>query len=335
MKKALRFLLNLPLNISILVVSFLGTVFTIAPFVVINYYSVTFKPCGDTWAALWCTMPLFVLASFATLITWSLGVAALYLLLKAKKAKNITLMLLASGFFSTMFFFCFPNALNFHFLYLVPLLILTHYHLFNLIKKPTFGLRPSIASLVAWFLLFHCLFFIKTLTEETKRSQPVRNKIRRTAPTGTEQVERQWKTYEDENVSFRYPAEWTAKPLFSHGSGSSLIISDPQITYTLTFSILKNINSETSQPYGDIDEFIQMPYRVKEVLVDGREGRQPLPRAGSENINSVSFFADDERTIYTLTLQSGRRTQPASEEQIRQGQKIFEEILTSFKFNLL
>lgn len=75
-----------------------------------------------------------------------------------------------------------------------------------------------------------------------------------------------------------------------------------------------------------------MPYQVKTLEVDDQEARQPLPRAGSENINLVMFFSRDSEFVYRLELKTGKSAVDASEEDIKEGQKLFDNILSTFQF---
>ncbi len=50
---------------------------------------------------------------------------------------------------------------------------------------------------------------------------------------------------------------------------------------------------------------------------------QPLPRAGSEHVNSAIFFSGDSKWIYAITL----TTNDITEENIEAGQRLFDQIL--------
>jgi hypothetical protein len=100
----------------------------------------------------------------------------------------------------------------------------------------------------------------------------------------------------------------------------------------LSFSSQDNYNQTTGKPYSTIDEFVGMPYSVKTVTVDGQEGRQPLPRAGSENVNSMVIFSKDSKSVYNFTLQAGDSTLNTSQEDVLKGQEIFNQILSTFEF---
>lgn len=141
-----------------------------------------------------------------------------------------------------------------------------------------------------------------------------------------------WKTYRSENVTFKYPLTWVEDAKLIRGSGFSQVFRGPEGKLFLTFSSNGNYNQLTGEPYATIDEFVGMPYQVKPVIVDGQEGRQPLPRAGSENINRVVFFSKDPKFIYELELQAGNTALDTSEAEVLEGQKIFDQILSTFKF---
>ncbi len=152
--------------------------------------------------------------------------------------------------------------------------------------------------------------------------------------TSTPDETANWKTYkgEKENVTFKYPPIWVEQPNLIRGSGFDQEIRDPEEKYRLTFSSVGNYNQVTGKQYVSLDEFEGMPYKVRVVIVDGQEGRQPLPRAGSENINAVNFFSKDSKFIYTLELQTGDTALNTSETDVQKGQQLFDQILSTFKF---
>ena len=62
--------------------------------------------------------------------------------------------------------------------------------------------------------------------------------------------------------------------------------------------------------------------------MNGQEGIQPLPRAGSEHITAVDLFSKDFKRILILELE----TQSRDEKEILKGQEIFDQILSTFRF---
>ncbi len=141
-----------------------------------------------------------------------------------------------------------------------------------------------------------------------------------------------WKTYKDENVTFKFPPRWVEKPILIRGSGYTQEFEDPENKFSFTFSSTGNYSQVTGKPYANIDEYINMPYKVKAVVIDGQEGRQPLPRAGSENINSAMFFSKDSKFIYTFELKTGNNALDTSVNDVNEGQRLFNQMLSSFKF---
>jgi len=141
-----------------------------------------------------------------------------------------------------------------------------------------------------------------------------------------------WKTYQNEKVIFKFPPQWTQKPILIRGSGFTQEFKDPENKFSLIFLSNGNYNQTTGKPYTTIDEYINMPHKVKVVTIDGREGRQTLPRAGSENVNVVMFFSKDSKFIYALELQTGSTSSDASETDVEEGKKLFDQILSTFKF---
>jgi hypothetical protein len=143
-----------------------------------------------------------------------------------------------------------------------------------------------------------------------------------------------WKTYSDSSssLSFQYPPIFTPDPKIIGGSHYTQEFTDKSGKYSLSFMVAGNYNQITGTSYPNIDEYIAMPYRVSQVTVAGLDGRQPLPRAGSENENNVSFLSADKSTIYSIDLKTGDNPMNTSESAVKAGQQIFSQILSTFKF---
>ena len=138
-----------------------------------------------------------------------------------------------------------------------------------------------------------------------------------------------WQTYIINNVSFKFPPDWIVETndIPTVERKFIQVIKDPQEIYSLIFSIEENFNKETGRPFTDIYEFIKMPRTIKTTSVDGQLAVQPLPRAGSEYVYLVAFFSKDSKNILILQLNI-----PEDGEKIKEGQKIFNKILSTFKF---
>lgn len=141
-----------------------------------------------------------------------------------------------------------------------------------------------------------------------------------------------WQTYTQENFLFKFPASWIEKSKVIGGSHFAQEFEDPEGKYNFSLVVRGNYNQMTGKPHVSLDEVINMPYQVKEVFVAGQVGRQPLPRAGSENVNSVYFFSKDLKTIYNATLKTDDSSLNTPEAEIVEGQKLFSKILETFKF---
>lgn len=129
------------------------------------------------------------------------------------------------------------------------------------------------------------------------------------------------KTYSSNGVSFQYPSTWEVK--------SQDNIVDPSGLYSLSLANEINYNKETKKPFENLLEYEGLSSGSVTVIVDGQKAIQVLPRAGSENSNSIDVFSKDFKQIYTLIL-----TMNAQEDdsKIKEGQKLFSQILSSFKF---
>lgn len=139
-----------------------------------------------------------------------------------------------------------------------------------------------------------------------------------------------WKTYDTGNASFKYPFDWDLDPWKISENSFIQKIKDPSGVFVFNFTQQANYNNETAKPFSDLYEFINMPrnYYKPGMTIDGKEAIQFLPRAGSENINSVAFFSKDLVTVYIFEL----ATQTKNEAKIQEGQKVFSQILSTFKF---
>ena len=133
--------------------------------------------------------------------------------------------------------------------------------------------------------------------------------------------------YKNDNISFKYPSYLIMGQKNMGGSSYSQEFKEENGQYTLTFSEKGNYNQISGKPYATLDEYIGMPYKVKTLVIGGQDARQPLPRAGSENVFSTSLFSKDLKSIYAIDLEV-----PKDDLKIEQGQKMFDQILSTFKF---
>lgn len=141
-----------------------------------------------------------------------------------------------------------------------------------------------------------------------------------------------WESYNGENVTFKFPPGWIQKAGLKNGSEFSQEFNDPEGKLTFVFMSKRNYNQQTGSPYATIDEYIGLPYKVKSVLIDGQEGRQALPRAGSENVYAVDFFSKDSKLIYRLSLEVGSNPVDVPEKEVAAAEDIFNQIIFTFKF---
>ena len=147
-----------------------------------------------------------------------------------------------------------------------------------------------------------------------------------------------WETFTGEQlgkIEFSYPSTWQKNPveILIGSSNSGIKIDDPERVYSLTLTRQANYNDENGKPFESLQEFVKMPYPGKILQVATQEGMQYLPRAGSENVNGVNFFSIDLKYIYTLTLTTLSVSGKFDQIKIQQGQKLFDQILSTFRFN--
>lgn len=143
-----------------------------------------------------------------------------------------------------------------------------------------------------------------------------------------------WRTFRNEKdgFEFRYPASWVTKPILIRGSGYTQEFESQDGLYLLSFSSQSNYNQVAGKPYSTIDEVVGTPNTSRAVNLDGQEGRQPLPRSGSENMNSVVLFSKDLKFIYNLSLQTGDSPRKTTTKDMLEGKRIFNQILSTFAF---
>jgi len=154
-------------------------------------------------------------------------------------------------------------------------------------------------------------------------------------PTPTPVITANWKSYRNGNVIFKFPSQWIEKPILIRGSGFTQEFEDPENKFSLTFLGNGNYNQVTGKPYVNLEDYINFRYKEKvkkPITIDGQEGAEIFPRAGSENINSVEFFSKDSKFIYTLELKSGNTALDTSRAEVEEGQRLFNLILSTFKF---
>jgi len=173
-------------------------------------------------------------------------------------------------------------------------------------------------------------FYRNTYTEKT--SPPQTTPTPKSTQTPTPISTSDWKTYRNDEVTFKFPSTWTEQSNILRGSGFIQKFDDSSGMFTFSFLGIGNYNQATGKTYETIDNYINLPYTVKSLQVDGQDARQASPRAGSENVNSVNFFSKDKKFIYTLELKTGNTTKNTSEADVREGQNIFNQILSTFEF---
>ncbi len=100
-----------------------------------------------------------------------------------------------------------------------------------------------------------------------------------------------------------------------------------QFTYKLVIHQEKNYNSQTGKAYTTLKELTGFPYDVDTLLVDGQQAARVLPRAGSESIYKALFFSKDTKLVFSIELET-----PRDGSKIKEGEELFSQILSTFKF---
>jgi hypothetical protein len=188
----------------------------------------------------------------------------------------------------------------------------------------------SITSLISG----SCGYFIaQLLSMYNNCSTPVNNTTQTVSMPTTQPLSQTqgWQTYQNEDVTFDYPIDWVKEPILIRGSGYDENFYTQDNKYWLTFSVTGNYSQLTGKPYSSLDEYVGM--KSDTLVVDGQEGKQILPRAGSENVNSVALFSKDKKYIFRLELKTGDTPLNTSEANVNEGKRLFSRILSTFKFN--
>ena len=100
-----------------------------------------------------------------------------------------------------------------------------------------------------------------------------------------------------------------------------------EFTYQLVVHQRKNYNEQTGKPYTTLKELSGFPYDVTTFIVDGQQAARVLPRAGSESIYKVLFFSKDTKLVISIELNT-----PRDGSRVKEGEELFNQILTTFKF---
>lgn len=105
----------------------------------------------------------------------------------------------------------------------------------------------------------------------------------------------EWKTYQKSDFSFRYPMK-----------------NEQSLSF----------NEYPNDKHLNIDDFIGLNYQLDKIMVDGQEGRQTCPRAGCEDTFCAEFPTQNQKSFYSICLESNSTD----------GEKLFHQILSTFKF---
>ena len=145
-----------------------------------------------------------------------------------------------------------------------------------------------------------------------------------------------WKTYKlqpDSSLGYKeysiaVPSSWKPIEHSSNFQGTETFWDSYEpTTYKLIIQQEKNLNKQTSQPFKTLKELTGFPYDVMTKIVDGQQSARVLPRAGSESIFKVLFFSKDAKLIFSIELDT-----PRDGSKFKEGEVLFDQILSTFKF---
>jgi hypothetical protein len=100
-----------------------------------------------------------------------------------------------------------------------------------------------------------------------------------------------------------------------------------QFTYQLIIHQQKNYNEQTGKSYATLKELAGFSYDVPEMTAGGQKAARVLPSAESESIYKVLFFSKDAKLVFSIELET-----PRDSSKIKEGEKLFNQILSTFTF---
>ena len=155
-------------------------------------------------------------------------------------------------------------------------------------------------------------------------------------PSETPYLAGDWKTYNITteptlglaNYTVKIPVSWKQIEHSSNFQDTETFQDQyGQFTYQLVIHQQKNYNEQTGKPYATLKEVTGFPYDVTNLVVGGQQAAQVLPRAGSESDYKVLFFSKDTKLVFSIELDT-----PRDGSKLQQGEALFKQVLSSFKF---
>lgn len=205
--------------------------------------------------------------------------------------------------------------------------------------------KPKINYLMIGGIILVCFavfgiggYYLGTKQSALKSLTPLSNVTPSFTPTSSETPNptTDWKTYTITteptlglvHYAIKVPASWKQ---IEHSSNfqNTETFQDTygQFTYQLVINQEKNFNDQTGKPYATLKEVTGFPYNVPTLTVDGQQAAQVLPRAGSESYYKVLFFSKDSKLVLSIELDT-----PRDGSKLQQGETLFKQVLSSFKF---
>lgn len=205
--------------------------------------------------------------------------------------------------------------------------------------KPRFLMFIKNVNLAAVVVIIFVIFAIGLVAYFYNQSRELRNMLTAKPASPTPYIIQDkfagWKTIVNPTDMYRFsvPKEW--KELQPPKDTKQIIYQSVDGLYRVTTDTKANLNKSTGKPYASLDEIIGLPYTVKSITIDNHEARQPLPRAGSENLYTALVFSPDLKQIVSIELLVGDGTMDdhrVTAESIKIAGNIFEDIISNFKF---
>lgn len=137
-----------------------------------------------------------------------------------------------------------------------------------------------------------------------------------------------WKTYEGDFVTFKYPEGWGVGSPQIFGS-RSVIDFNYNLTPLFTLSHTGNYNQKTGKPFVDLDEFIGVRIdRAREISVGTHKAKRVTDPGEEGHVipyEEVLIFTPDNTFIISLYYQESYYDMPGAEQ-------VLDQILSTFKF---
>ncbi len=160
-------------------------------------------------------------------------------------------------------------------------------------------------------------------------------------PTPSSNPTATWKTYTDENATFKYPNDWVIQERQTFGSRTETEFKYG-LTTVLTFQIIGNYNNQTEKSFTSLDEFL-LPgpdtqeygnIELADIMIDGRPAKKEVSPGVAGHVGpyqQAAVFSPDSKSVLSFYYQSEYYDLEANQPTIG-SQEVLDQILSTFKF---